>query len=305
MAGETRLRLAVTGRNGQLTCALQDRAGSNLEVIAVGRPELDLAGDQEPTALFAALKPDVIVNAAAYTAVDKAESDKDLAFAINATGAGRIAHAAATLNIPVIQLSTDYVFDGNASRPYMETDPTVPVNYYGYSKRAGEETVRAATPKHVILRTAWVFAPYGQNFLRTMLRLAGARDEISIVADQVGAPTSALDIAAAIETIAGNLKARPNDDQLFGTFHFTGSGETSWAGFAETIFEISKEYGGPAARVIPISTAGYPTPAKRPASSRLDLTKIKAVHDITPPHWTEAARQTIEALAKTSKLHAA
>jgi dTDP-4-dehydrorhamnose reductase len=302
MANERRLRLAVTGRNGQVTRALQTRAGPDLEIVALGRPELDLSASQDARTLFEALRPDVIVNAAAYTAVDKAESEKDLALAINETGAGRVARAAAALNIPVIQLSTDYVFDGTASRPYREDDQTAPVNHYGASKLAGEAAVKAATSKHVILRTSWVYAPEGQNFLRTMLRLAATRDEIRVVADQIGAPTSAQDIAAAIETIARNLTERPNEDRLFGIFHLTDGGETSWAGFAEEIFRLSKMHGGPAARVVPIGTADYPTPARRPASSRLDLTKIGVEHGIVPPHWTEALHVAVGALAMTSEL---
>ncbi len=305
MANDRRLRLAVTGRDGQVTRALQDRAGPDLDVLAVGRPEFDLASGGDPRALFEALRIDMIVSAAAYTAVDKAESERDLALTINAEGAGRVARAAAMLNIPIIQASTDYVFDGTAQRPYREDDPTAPVNHYGASKLAGEEAVRAATPKHVILRTSWVYAPQGQNFLRTMLRLAGTRDEVRVVADQVGAPTSALNIAAAIEKIARNLTEHPADDRLFGIFHLTDGGETSWAGFAEEIFRLSRKLGGPAARVIPISTADYPTPARRPASSRLALAKIGAKHGIVPPHWTEALRVAMEALAAKSELHPA
>jgi dTDP-4-dehydrorhamnose reductase len=302
MANERCLRLAVTGRNGQVTRALQNRAGPELEIFALGRPELDLASGENAEALFRSLHPDVIVNAAAYTAVDKAESEKDLALAINGDGARRIARMAAALNIPIIQLSTDYVFDGAATRPYLEDDPTAPVNYYGVTKLAGEEAVKATTSQYVILRTSWVYAPFGQNFLRTMLRLAGTRDEIRVVADQIGAPTSALTIASAIETIARNLAKHPNEDHLFGVFHLTDGGETSWAGFAEGIFVLSQVHGGPAARVIPITTAEYPTAARRPASSRLDLTKIGSVHGVVPPHWTEAMRVAIEALAVTSEL---
>jgi dTDP-4-dehydrorhamnose reductase len=302
MANERRLRLAVTGRNGQVTRALQDRAGPDFDVLAVGRPELDLASGEDLQALFGALQADAIVNAAAYTAVDKAESEWDLALAINAKGTARVAHAAAMLGIPIIQLSTDYVFDGTSSRPYREEDQTAPVNHYGASKLAGEDAIRAATAKHVILRTSWVYAPQGQNFLRTMLRLAETRDEIRVVADQIGAPTSALSIAAAIEKIARNLKDHPDQDRLYGLFHLTDGGETSWAGFAEEIFRLSKSQGGPAARVIPITTAEYPTLARRPASSRLDLTKIGAEHSIVTPHWTEALRAAMAALAMDPSL---
>lgn len=299
---ERPLRLAVTGCNGQVARALRDRASPELQILPVGRPNLDLSAPDRSVALFSELRPDAIVNAAAYTAVDKAETEKELALAINAAGAGAVAGAAAALDIPVIQLSTDYVFDGTATRPYRENDPTGPVNYYGASKLAGELAVRAATSNHVILRTSWVYAPYGSNFLLTMQRLAADRAEIRVVADQIGAPTSALEIAAAVERIARNLIRFPDDDRLRGIFHFTNRGETSWAGFAREIFDLSASLGVPSPRVIPIATADYPTAARRPASSRLALDKIDAEHGIAPRYWSEALCNVIAALATTSHL---
>jgi dTDP-4-dehydrorhamnose reductase len=292
-----RLRIVVTGLCGQVARALQYRAGELLDVIAVGRPDFDLGALTDPTPLFAAMRPDVIVNAAAYTAVDQAETDREAALAINGAGAGAVARAAAELGAPIIQLSTDYVFDGAATRPYREDDPTAPINFYGRSKLAGEEAVRAATPNHAILRTSWVYAPEGQNFLRTMLRLAGDRDEIRVVADQHGTPTSALDIAAAIEQVARNLVANPDAPLLRGLFHLTDSGVTTWAGFAAEIFTISAESGGPRARVVPIATSDYPTPARRPARSQLDTTKITRVHNLRPKPWTQALREAMGKLA--------
>ncbi|RWE00373.1 MAG: NAD-dependent epimerase/dehydratase family protein, partial [Mesorhizobium sp.] len=180
------MRLAVTGREGQVAASLIERGGSDVEVVAIGRPVLDLA---RPDTIFAALeaaRPDIVVSAAAYTAVDQAEDEKDLAFAINAAGAGKVAEAAAKLGAPVIQLSTDYVFDGSKDGAYVETDKTAPLGVYGASKLAGEEAVAAANPRHLILRTAWVYSPFGRNFVKTMLRLASDRDEVSVVADQWG-----------------------------------------------------------------------------------------------------------------------
>lgn len=279
------LRLLVTGRDGQVATALAERAGPDLEVIRVGRPELDLADPADPAAVLATHRPDVIVNAAAHTAVDRAESEPELAWAINARGAGLVARAAAGLGVPVIQISTDYVFDGCGTRALTEVDPVGPLGVYGASKRAGEEAVASAAPDHVILRTAWVHSPGGSNFVRTMLRLAESRDTVRVVADQVGTPTSALAIAAAVETVARNLHARP-DGGLRGLFHMTDSGgPVSWAAFAAEIFRQSAARGGPSAQVEPIPSTDYPTPARRPAWSVLDGTRLARVHGVRMPDW--------------------
>lgn len=281
------MRIAVTGRAGQVVQSLIERgAAAGHVVVPVGRPELDLAsGDGAAIrAALAAARPDAIVSAAAHTAVDKAESEPDLAFAINAAGAGHVAAAAAALGVPLVHLSTDYVFSGEGTRAWREDDPTGPKGVYGASKLAGEAAVLAAQPNAAVLRTAWVYSPFGANFVRTMLRLAETRDELGVVADQIGNPTSALDIADAVLAVAANLVARP-DPALRGTFHMTGSGETSWAGFAEAIFAEAAARGGPSARVNPIATAAYPTPAARPANSRLDGAKLAAVHGVRLPDW--------------------
>ena len=256
-------------------------------MILVGRPDLDLA---EPASILPALtaaRPDIVISAAAYTAVDKAESEPARAFAVNAAGAGAVAAAAQQLGVAVVHLSTDYVFDGSGTRPYREDDPTGPLGVYGRSKLDGETAVAAANPRHVILRTAWVYAPFGANFVRTMLRLAATRDEVGVVADQHGCPTAALDIARALVAVAKQLAApgateRPD---LMGVFHLTGQGEAVWADVAEVIFARSAEHGGPSARVKRIATADYPTPARRPANSRLDGGKLTAVYGITLPDW--------------------
>jgi dTDP-4-dehydrorhamnose reductase len=282
------LRLAVTGSQGQVARALVERGPQvNVEIIALGRPALDLL---KPAGVFAALEaaqPDVVVSAAAYTAVDFAESHSDEADAVNAVGAGAVACAAAKLGAPVVHLSTDYVFDGLLARPYREDDPTGPVNAYGRSKLAGERAVAVGNPDHAILRTAWIFSPFGKNFVRSMLQLATTREEIQVVADQQGAPTSAHDLADGVIKVARNLKADAAP-RLRGIFHLTAQRDASWAEFAEAIFVLSRDAGGPFARVKPVPTSAYPTPARRPPNSRLDNSKIAREHGVVLPHWREA-----------------
>jgi len=299
------LRIAVTGWTGQIVCAMLERVPVGVEVVAIRRPELDLAVPRTIAPALRAARADVIVNAAAYTAVDQAESEPDLAMRVNGEAAGEAARAAAALGIPVIQISTDYVFDGALDRPYREDDAVGPVSAYGASKLAGERAVAAAAPDHAILRTAWVYSPFGKNFVRTMLRLGETREEVGVVADQIGCPTSALDIADAVFAIARNVRQRPDDPSLRGVFHMVGQGETSWAGFAETIFAEAEQHGRKPVRVRHIGTADYPTPARRPANSRLDCGKLAAAHGVSLPVWSQAARICVERLvaeegAKTS-----
>lgn len=290
------MRIAVTGKTGQVVSALLERAGSGVEVIALGRPELDLADPATIEPAIRAARPDVVVSAAAYTAVDKAEGDADAAFAINATGPGEVARVAAALGVPLIHISTDYVFDGSKSAPYVEGDPVAPLGVYGASKEAGERAVLAAHPQAVILRTAWVYSPFGANFVKTMLRLAETRPELGVVADQIGNPTSALDIADGVLKVAANLLA----DRLAprGIFHMTGSGEASWADFAEAIFAASAGVGGPSAKVNHIGTKDYPTPAARPANSRLDCAALQAAHGVRLPDWRASTAQVVARLVK-------
>ncbi|MCW2284376.1 dTDP-4-dehydrorhamnose reductase [Rhodoblastus acidophilus] len=299
------MRLVVTGRDGQVTRALQALAGPDLEVVALGRDAFDLAAEGDATAVFAQVRPDVIVNAGAYTAVDKAESERELAFAVNGRGAGRVARAAAALNVPVIQISTDYVFDGSGEKPWRESDAVGPLGAYGASKSAGEEAVRAATPNHAILRTSWVYAPWGANFVKTMLRLAQTRPELQVVADQWGAPTSALDIAQGVVAVARNLLARPHDETLRGVFHMTAQGETTWADFAREIFAQSAAHGGASANVVSIPTSGYPTPAKRPPNSRLSTQKLADTHGVRLPHWRDGLKRVMAAMAEGERQSAA
>jgi dTDP-4-dehydrorhamnose reductase len=291
------MRIAVTGRKGQVVESLLERASvAGVEIATVARPEADLTQPLDVIAALTRLRPDAIISAAAYTAVDLAETEPDLAQAINGAGAGAVARAAAELGVPVVHLSTDYVFDGSLDRPYRETDPTGPVGMYGRSKLEGELAIAAATPNHAILRTAWVYSPFGKNFARTMLMLASKRDEISVVSDQRGTPTNALDIADGVIAVARNLVTRPDDANLRGVFHMTGGGDTQWAEFAEAIFAASQAIGGPSARVIPIPSSAYPTPAKRPANSRLDNERLAQLHHVRLPHWRDSLPATIERL---------
>src|SRR5579872_1533188 len=281
-----RARIAVTGKHGQLVTSLIERAREHeVEIIPVGRPELDLADPGSAHSALAAVAPDVIVNAAAYTAVDRAEQEPELALAVNGGGAGAVAAAAQRLAVPLVHISTDYVFDGLKDRSYREEDEVAPLGAYGRSKRAGELAVMGNAQNFVILRTAWVYSPFGANFLKTMLRLAKTRGEIAVVADQRGNPTCALDVADGVIGVVRNLLARPAEPRLRGVFHMTAAGETTWAGFAKAIFAASAALGGPAAEVKEISTAEYPTPARRPANSRLDCSKLLAIHGVALPGW--------------------
>jgi dTDP-4-dehydrorhamnose reductase len=291
------MRIIVVGKEGQVARALAERARAHgAQAVLVGRPKLDLA---DPSGIEDALIEtggDVIVNAAAYTAVDQAESDPELAEAINGIGAGVVAGAATAMNVPVIHLSTDYVFDGTADRPYREDDPVSPLGAYGASKLLGEEAVAAEAENHVILRTAWVYSPFGKNFVKTMLRLAADREELGVVGDQYGSPTSALDIADGILAISRNLLEKPEERSLRGLFHMTGTGFASWAEFATEIFALSARLGGASAKVRPIATADYPTPAKRPANSRLDCSKLKEVHGVALPPWRSSLEHCVRRL---------
>lgn len=289
------MRIAVTGQTGQVARSLLERAG-DVEIIALGRPELDLARPWGVEEALRAAAPDLIVSAAAYTNVEKAESEPELAFAINRDGAGALAQAAARLSVPIIHLSTDYIFDGTKWSAYLEDDAACPLGVYGASKLAGEEAVRAAATDHAIVRTSWVYSPFGANFLKTILRLAGERPNIRVVADQIGSPTSALDIADGILAIARNLLDRPADAHLRGTFHMVAAGQASWADFAEEILRLSRDLGGPAAVVQAIGTADYPAAARRPANSRLSTTKLALVHGVRLPEWRPSTALVVRRL---------
>ena len=293
------MRIVVTGRSGQVVRSLMAKAAltPGFEIMPIGRPELDLVGTDDLSYVFAARRPDLIVSAAAYTAVERAEDEPDVAFAINAVGAGKVAEAAAAIGAPVIHLSTDYVFSGDAGRPYHEEDAPAPCNVYGRSKLAGELAVTAANPRHVILRTAWVYSPFGSNFVKTMLRKALVSDTVSVVADQFGNPTSAFDIADGILALASQL-ADVGPESRFGIFHLAGTGSTSWAAFATHVFEVSRGAGGPFASVREISTAEFPTRAPRPANSSLNTDKFQKTFGWRAPDWRRSTSEVVLSLIK-------
>ena len=288
------MRIAVTGQYGQVAASLAERA-TGAEIVLLGRPAFDLADRVRVLSALRASRPDVIVNAAAYTAVDKAESEPDVAMHVNGDGAGFVAEAAASLGVPMLQLSTDYVFDGTLDRPYREDDPTGPTGAYGRSKLAGEKKVRDVCPNSVVLRTAWVYSPFGTNFVRTMLRLGETRSELGVVSDQRGNPTSALDIADAVLAVAKRVHADPSS-ALRGIFHMTGAGDATWAEFADAIFAEGQRHGRGPVKVNRIATADYPTPAKRPANSRLDNGKLQDAFGIALPQWRTSLAGCVDRL---------
>ena len=288
------IRVLVTGRSGQVATSLLERAAlSGIEVVALGRPDLDLERPETVGPAISAARPHLVVNAGAYTAVDKAEQERDRAFAANRDGAGAAAAAARRLGIPLIHLSTDYVYPGDKPSPYVESDPTGPLGAYGASKLAGEEAVRGAHPDAVIFRTSWVYSPFGANFVKTMLRLGGEREVLRVVDDQHGNPTSAIDIADAILKVAPGLVS---DGGAGGVYHLCGSGSTTWCGFARHVFEAGRNQGGPAPRVEAITTAEFPTPARRPANSRMDTSAFAARFGFVMRPWQDAASETVARL---------
>ncbi len=289
------MRLLITGWQGQVAQALGEAAArrSDIEALAIGRPALDLV--RLPTILrtLSDAKPDVVINTAAYTAVDKAETEVEAAFALNRDGAARLAEAAHQRDVPIIHLSTDYVFDGFKSSPYVESDPAGPRSVYGRSKREGELAVIAANPKHLIVRTAWVHSPFGQNFVRTMLKLGGGRPSVRVVEDQVGSPTSAEHLAAVLLDLAAMLA---RGEAHYGILHAAGRGHANWAEVAREVFAQSAKLGGPRAAVEPITTAEYPTKAERPRNSRLDTGRLESEVGLKLPDWREGVGQSVARL---------
>jgi dTDP-4-dehydrorhamnose reductase len=293
------MRLAVTGTAGQIACSLVERAKlEGVEVVTVGRPYLDFARPATIASAMAAVHADIIVNAAAYTAVDLAESEPDMAMAVNGHAPGVIATSAKRLGIPIIHISTDYVFDGKLDRPYTEDDAVGAVSTYGRSKLAGEQALAAATDNHAILRTAWVYSPFGKNFVRSMLRLGESRTEVGVVEDQHGSPTNALDIADAIIAVAKNLTANSGHAELRGTFHMSAPGAAVWADIAEAIFDAASKAGRSPVIVKRIATSDYPTPARRPANSRLDCRKLGRVHGVYLPEWRPSLSTCVQRLLR-------
>jgi dTDP-4-dehydrorhamnose reductase len=285
--------ILVTGGTGQLAAALATLGRERVQ--RVGRPAFDFDRPETIEATFGAVAPGLVVNAAAYTAVDKAESDSVAAYRANRDGPEALARLCAAAGIPLIHVSTDYVFDGEKPSPYVETDAVGPRSVYGASKLAGEMAVLASGARTIILRTAWVYAAGGHNFVRTMLRLGQTRDAVSVVADQHGCPTAAADLAAAILAIARRIEVDGWNDIRSGIFHAAGTGETTWHGFAMAVFKEASRHGAKIpASVASITTAEYPTPARRPANSRLDCTRLADAFGIRLPDWHDSLARTVD-----------
>jgi dTDP-4-dehydrorhamnose reductase len=285
--------ILVTGGGGQLATALADVGGAAVRVV--GRPGFDFDRPDSIDATFAAATPGLVVNAAAWTAVDAAEQDEAGAMRANRDGPARLAALCAEAGIPLVHISTDYVFDGRKGAPYFETDPTSPTGVYGASKLAGEREVLAKCQKAVIVRTSWVYSTTGKNFVRTMLNLAQTRDRLRVVADQKGCPTAARDLAEIVLGIARRLGDGWRDD-CAGVFHSCGAGWVTWHGFAEAVFDEAARHGAKRPIVEPITTAEYPTPAQRPADSRLDCGRLHRVFGLRQPEWRASLARTIDEL---------
>jgi dTDP-4-dehydrorhamnose reductase len=287
--------LLVTGGSGQLATALAKAAPGLVRVV--GRPGFDFDRPETVEDLFAHEVPALVVNAAAWTAVDLAESEREAAWRANATGPGLLASLCARHGTHLIHVSTDYVFDGEKGAPYVETDSVNPTGVYGASKLAGEQAVLTALPTGVILRTAWVYAEGGRNFVRTMLNAATRLHRLRVVADQRGCPTNADDLARAVLLVADRLLGSGGAG---GIYHATGSGDTTWHGFAQAIFEEAGKHGWKVPAVDAITTAEWPTPARRPADSRLDCTRLAEIFGVRLPHWQPSLKRAVAAICATT-----
>ncbi|MBL4836736.1 MAG: dTDP-4-dehydrorhamnose reductase [Kordiimonadaceae bacterium] len=280
------MRIFVAGASGQVALSLKEAVqGSEITLVTAGRPDFDLTKPKSVRKAITAFEPTAIVNAAAYTAVDAAETDEAAANAVNGDGAGVLAQIADELGVPFIHISTDYVFSGNKNGAYAEKDSVAPTGAYGRSKLAGELAVLIKNPNSIILRTAWVYSPFGKNFCRTMLSLAKDRDALGVVSDQTGNPTYAPDIADAILHILEGIEDNGWHDHYAGTYHLAGTGESDWFSFASEIFRVGGTLGHPVPTLNKLTTEEYPTPAKRPANSCLDCRKIESAFGITMPPW--------------------
>ncbi len=288
------MKILVTGSKGQLGVELVRQGDRfDVEMVGVDLPKTDISDKSAVSRTLSLVRPVVVINAAAYTAVDKAESDQETAFAVNRDGAANLAEASAEAGIPLIHISTDFVFDGKKKMPYIETDPVSPLNIYGKSKAEGEQAVRLNIPEHLIIRTSWLYGVFGNNFVKTMLRLGAEKEVIRVVADQHGCPTSAADLAETLLTIA--VRIWDNTGVEWGTYHYSGRGITTWHCFAEKILELAKPYHRiRAEQVEAISTSEYPTPAKRPAFSALDCGQIQNTFGIIPRPWQESLKIVID-----------
>lgn len=285
-------RILLIGGSGQVGTALRALAPPQVRLTAPASRQLDIRSRASVQRAFAAARPQLVINAAAYTAVDRAEDEPELAYAVNASGAATLAEACAAAGCPMLHLSTDYVFDGAKTSPYLETDPPAPLNVYGASKLQGEQAVIQALPAHLILRVSWVFSATGQNFVKTMLDLAQRR-ELSVVCDQRGAPTAAHSIAAALWRLAGQLPENPS----YGLYHLGAQPATTWHGFASAIFNaLAQQTGRPGPRLRPVPTSAYPSRAHRPANALLSGRRLQRAFSIAPPPWPPALRTVLNHL---------
>lgn len=286
----------ITGGTGQVGGALARLAWPDgIRVHAPPRSELDLTDPASIERVFGQRSWSAVLSCGAFTAVDRAETEVATAWTVNAVAPAVLASLTGRAGIPILHVSTDYVFSGDKDAPYLETDPVAPANVYGASKEGGEQAVRTGNPRHTIVRTAWVVSASGANFVKTMLRLAGDRDEVRVVSDQRGCPTSAEDLAVALRTLALRMMADPGAPT--GSFHFVNEGEATWSELAEAVFGFSAALGGPSAAVVPIRTADYPTPARRPTNSRLSTARLRAEYGIAPRPWREAVPEIVAALS--------
>jgi dTDP-4-dehydrorhamnose reductase len=295
------MRILLTGANGQVGWELSNRGGQRgFEVLALDRTDLDITDPVSVSEEVDRSGVSLVVNAAGYTAVDEAESKPELAFAANRDGPAYLASACGKAGIPLVHISTDYVFDGQKKGAYLETDPVSPLSIYGKSKAAGEVAVRRQLREHFILRTGWVYGVHGHNFVKTMLRLGRERDEVQVVTDQYGCPTYAADLAETILRIATQFLE--GGQVHWGTYHYCGKGVTSWHGFAEEIFRLASGYESlKVKRVEPVSTSEYPTAAKRPTSSILDCSVLAKTFNIHPQPWAESLANMLEVLFSAEK----
>jgi dTDP-4-dehydrorhamnose reductase len=297
------MRLLIAGWQGQIARGLVEAAPAcpDVRACAVGRAALDICSAKSIERALAQIEPTIVINSAAYTAVDKAESDETRAFELNRDGARMLAEAAAKRQIPILHISTDYVYGGHKNGPYVEDDATEPTTVFGRSKLEGEVAVAQANPRHVILRTSWIFSPAGRNFVKTMLAQAAEQSRVRVVDDQRGSPTYAPHLVAAILEVARQLSARKDEGAAagpWGVYHAAGRGTTSWRGFAEEVFRRSAARGGPTPAVEPNPSAAYPTPAARPKNSQLDCAKLERTFGLRLPPWQEGVAECVERLVK-------
>ena len=296
------MKALITGANGQVGEALTRLAPShNIQGFATNSEILDITDGLRVAQIMRQVEPDIVINAAAYTAVDLAEKEKDRALAVNCEGPRHLARACAMQNIPLLHISTDYIFAGNGTSPFKETDDPTPQNVYGETKLAGERAIRAVLPRHIILRTAWVYSLTGKNFLKTMLRLGFDKGAVSVVDDQHGTPSFADDIAEALLLIANKIST--DSKPAYGTYHYTGAGRTTWHGFAREIFAMVQQETGKEITLTPTTSDAFPTPARRPAWSVLNCQKIEKTFAITPKNWQDRVRFVTKILLEQQSTH--